>query len=100
MAETTAEPQQHRYEAEFAKVADARAFTAHVGEGDGWSIVPGSLKQTGRKVVWFSLKPPSQPGQSYYEGYEWAMTETVGYFGSAPIGPKAKLNGHIAPASY
>lgn len=90
MTDTT--PEVRTFTAEFSLVSHAKEFTAHV-TGPGWSILPGTLVQKGRTVTW-------QAAPTNYGEYLWDMMETVGAFGCAPTGPKAKLNGHRCPVSY
>lgn len=80
------------FTAVFTRVSHAQEFVAHVTkEPGGWHMT--DLARKGKTVTWVCTQDD--------DGYALNdMLETVGCFGSPPIGPKAKLNGITAPASY
>jgi hypothetical protein len=81
----------------FPLVRDAVAFVARLSEEPGkWWYVDGSLKLTGKTVTWTA----DERATAHFGEYVMDMLGTVGYYGSAPTGRKATLNGIKAPASY
>lgn len=77
------------YTAIFRRMDHAKAFLARLGEGRDLTE-PGAFRN-GRKVTFVAM-----------DGWEaWSdYAELVGYFGSAPTGPVATLNGLPTPRSY
>ena len=78
-------------EAKFPKARQAAEFAERIA-GPGWRVADGTLKRTGLIVTWTGVAPNRA---EYLED----MRGTVGYFGSAPQGRKATLNGWACPAS-
>lgn len=86
------------YTAQFKLVKDAIAFEIRITEPGWWAT---NVSRTGKVVTWEANIPDrGEYAITTERQYFLDMLETVGYFGSAPTGRKATLNGVIAPASY
>lgn len=82
------------FNAEFASARNAASFALRITEG-GWHIVTGSIIRRGKVVTWEWTGEGGNRSEYFQD-----MLETVGYYGSAPTGRKARMNGVQAPVSY
>lgn len=82
------------YTAVFVVQAHAEAFEARITDDeDGFWVTNVSRK--GRTVTF----EPNAKAQAT-PAWEYDIRETVGFYGSPPVGPVATLNGVRTPRSY
>jgi hypothetical protein len=83
------------FTAVFPKASQAAKFAERLTEPGWWAT---NVERSGRTVT-FDSAPPAGSITTPFEHFA-DMLDTVGFYGSAPTGRKATLNGVKAPASY
>ena len=80
------------YTAKFPKAAMADEFAERLLANPAGDYATDITHTTGRRTVTWSGPATGE--------YRLDMAETVGYYGSPPMGPVATLNGFPTPRSY